>query len=95
METLYSLEEIKDIIGVDYSDDDSLIQQIVTSTQIYIDSCCGTAYKENERHVELAKLVFTQICTDLYEERRVTIDKNTRNVFYTTIFSILAGDENA
>lgn len=99
MDTLYNLDEVKDILDIDYTDDDNLLQQIILATQAYIDSTCGTAYKtmEDTKYKELAKLLFTQIVTSMYEHRETTINSSAKsNKFYITIMQLLSlcGDEN-
>ena len=98
METLYNLDKTKDILNVDYTDDDVLLQQIILSTQAYIDSCCGVEYKQaGDNYINLAKLLFTQIAKDMYDNREVNISNNTKqNSFYITRMQLLSlcGDEN-
>ena len=38
---MVSLEEMKQYLRIDYSDDDELITSLIQQAQIYIDSCCG------------------------------------------------------
>lgn len=42
---MVSLEEMKQYLRIDYSDDDELITSLIQQAQIYIDSCCGINYK--------------------------------------------------
>lgn len=99
LDTLMTLQEIKDeVLGLDYADDDNYIEKIVIpSVQAYIDSCCGTNYKKNEDKKEIAKLLFSKITYDMYENRGTEIPSNTKASRYiNTMLDILAncGDNN-
>ena len=93
MNTLYDLNEVKNILNVDYSDDDVLLQQIILTAQAYIDANCGEDYKNSTdtKYMELAKLLFTQIVTSMYEHRETTINSSAKNnKFYVTIMQLLS-----
>ncbi|WP_160684696.1 head-tail connector protein [Clostridium sp. C2-6-12] len=91
-----TLEEAKNYLRIDDTFDDNYIQSIIDTTQIYIDSCVGEAYKTDEKLVKLATLVQYKLINDLYDSKSSYVQNNmVRDRIVETIFEKLsnAGDE--
>lgn len=90
------LEEAKSYLRIDDDFDDTYIQNLIDTTEIYIDSCVGEAYKTDDKLMKLATLVQYKLINDLYDSRSSMIANNmTRDRIVETIFEKLsnAGDE--
>lgn len=80
-----TLSEAKNYLKVDCFEDDNYIQNLIDTTQIYIDSCVGEAYKTDIRLLKLATLAQYKLINDLYENRgsieNVKTDKIIETIF--------------
>lgn len=72
---MLDLNEVKNYIRVDCSEDDREISNLIEQAQIYIDSCVGEGYKKNPAKVKLANLLIKKIVSDLYENRGMILEK--------------------
>lgn len=72
---MVKLEDVKEYIRVDYTEDDFLIQSFIESAEAYIDNCVGTSYKQYDDKLKLANLLLKKIVADLYDNRSMTLDK--------------------
>ncbi len=84
-----TLQEAKDYLKIDFTDDDMYIQTLVDTTQTYIDKCCGEAYKTEDKLVKLATLVQYKLVNDLYDNRGF-IDNVKNDRVVDTIFMTLS-----
>lgn len=84
-----TLQEAKDYLKIDYTEDDIYIQTLVDTTQIYIDKCVGEGYKANEKLVKLATLAQYKLINDLYDNRGF-IDNVKNDRVVDTIFMTLS-----
>jgi uncharacterized phage protein (predicted DNA packaging) len=90
------LDEAKGYLRIDDTFDDAYIQNLIDTTQIYIDSCVGEAYKTDEKLLKLATLVQYKLINDLYDSKSSYVQNNmVRDRIVETIFEKLsnAGDE--
>ncbi|ACD22995.1 phage gp6-like head-tail connector protein [Clostridium botulinum] len=79
-----TLEEIKNYLRVDYTEDDIYLHELIEVSQIYIDDMVGEAYKEYEKAVKIANLLQKKIISDLYETKGINIE-GTNNLKRDTI----------
>lgn len=90
-DTLNTLDEIKNYLRIDFNEDDEYLQNLLDSTLIYIDACCGKAYRMSEQGVKLAKLLQCKLVADLYENRSTSVSTDiVRDTITTTILQELA-----
>lgn len=76
---------------IDTADEDSFLQKLIETSQIYIDSCVGTDYKNNEKKVQLATLLQKKLIDDMYENRSTQVPHNTKqDRIVTTILDNLS-----
>lgn len=88
-----TLEEAKNYLRIDDNFDDVYIESLIDTTQIYIDSCVGEAYKSNDKLVKLATLVQYKLINDLYDSKSSHIQNNmVRDRIVETIFMKLANE---
>lgn len=87
-----TLQEAKTYLRVDYDDDDTYIQSLIDTTQIYIDSCVGESYKTDDKLLKLATLVQYKLISDLYDNRGF-IDNVKADKIVETIFMKLSNAE--
>ena len=92
-----TLEEVKRHIRIDFDDDDDDIEALIEQAEILVDTCCGTGYKNNEKGLKIAELLYKKIVNDLYDNRGTTIsngykrDSITNNLF--EVLTLIGGDE--
>ncbi|MDU2654577.1 MAG: head-tail connector protein [Clostridium perfringens] len=74
---MVSLEEVKNYLRVSEDNErvDNEIQDYIQQAGIYIDSCCGLAYKKYDDKVKLADLLVKKIVNDLYENAGMILEK--------------------
>lgn len=85
-----TLEDIKDYLRIDGTEEDLFLQSLMEVAEIYIDSCVGEDYKKNDKATKLAELLQKKIIADLYENRGTTVDNIKKDVIVTTILNTLA-----
>lgn len=59
-------------------DDIDLVTELIETSQIYIDSMVGEAYKLDEKAVKLATLLQKKFIADMYDNRSTEIAANTK-----------------
>lgn len=64
----------------DINDEDACkkITELMETSQIYIESCVGTAYQTDEKAVKLAILLQKKLISDMYDQRSTEIPNNTK-----------------
>lgn len=91
---MVSLEEVKNYLRVSEDNErvDNEIQDYIQQAVIYIDSCCGIAYKKYDDKVKLADLLIKKIVNDLYENAGMMLEgkKSGYDRISETILDILA-----
>ena len=86
-----TLIEVKNYLKIDYDDDDSILNNLITISEEYINSCVGSAYKSDEKAVKLADLLQQKLIYDMYEQRGTEIANNTKkDTIVTTILDKLS-----
>ena len=60
------LDRIKQYLGIDWPDDDELLQMMEQSAYAYIDGAIGKGYNRNDPR---AQMLLLQIVADLYNDR--------------------------
>lgn len=73
-----TLDEVKKLIHVDFSDDDEYINLLIDVAKEYIADSVGSFDENKARH----RLLLITIVSTLYENRVYTIDKNNEKVLY-------------
>lgn len=77
-----TLDDVKDYLKVDYSDEDNYLVELMDVSLIYIQSMCGTDYLNSTTDAtkvsKLVELAQKKIIADLYENRGTEIANNTK-----------------
>lgn len=73
-----TLGETKQYLRIDYDDEDVYIDNLIEVSDIYIESCVGSAYKSNEKALKLSTLLQKKLIYDMYENRSTEIPGNTK-----------------
>ena len=90
------LESLKNYLHVDYSDDDKYLEELIETSQAFIDVCCGESYKTNEKLVKMADILQKRLIKDMYDNRGYTITENAKeDVITSTILSNLSYGGNS
>ncbi|MGB6128927.1 MAG: head-tail connector protein [Psychrilyobacter sp.] len=69
---------------IDYDDEDSYIETLIETSEIYIDSMAGEMYKEDEKAVKLADLLQLKLINDMFTNRGSEISSNLKTDIITT-----------
>lgn len=85
-----TLEDVKNYLRIDDTEEDLFLQSLMEVAEIYIDSCVGEEYKTNDKAKKLAELLQKKIIADLYENRGTTADNIKKDTIVTTILNTLA-----
>lgn len=72
-----TLQEIKEYLKID-DDYDSFPEELIETSQVYIDSMVGEYYKGDPKAVKLANLLQKKLCADMYENRSTEVPNNTK-----------------
>ncbi|UYL94043.1 head-tail connector protein [Geobacillus phage vB_GthS_PK3.6] len=65
---IVTLEEAKNWLRVDFSDDDALITTLINAAEEYLENATGVEFNENNH---LAKLFCMTLISDWYENREM------------------------
>lgn len=83
---ILTLDETKEFLKVDYTDEDIFIQDLITASELYLKNATGKTYDNTN---PLAKLFCKVLISDWYDNRDfMQVSKVTAKVRYT-IQSIL------
>lgn len=86
-----TLGQAKKYLRIDFDDDDDDLNDYIETSEIYIDSMVGIAYKEDEKAVKLAELLQKKLISDMYENRSTQISEKTKqDRIVTSIFDKLS-----
>lgn len=92
---MVNLKDMKDYLRVDSNEEDILIQDLIDASIIYIDECCGNAYKTIDNKIKLADIVVKKLVADMYEDRGSNNEGNIKqNRTVTTILEVLADKDD-
>ncbi|MGE4417571.1 MAG: head-tail connector protein [Marinobacterium sp.] len=69
---IVTLEEAKQYLRVDHSDDDALITLLIGAAEQFLQDATGKTFDASN---SLAKVVCLTIIADLYDQRQVEVDK--------------------
>lgn len=85
------LDDIKQYLHIDYTDEDTYLNELIEVSQIYIDSMVSESYKTDDKAVKLARLLQKKLINDMYENRGTEISNNTKkDIIVTSILDKLA-----
>lgn len=86
-----TLIDVKNYLKIDYDDDDSILTNLITISEEYIESCVGSSYKSDEKAIKLSNLLQQKLIYDMYEQRGTEIANNTKkDNIVTTILDKLS-----
>lgn len=86
-----TLEEVKTYLRIEYEEDDELLSNLIEVSENYIDSCVGSAYKNDEKAIKLANLLQKKLIADMFENRGTEISNSTkRDIMVTSILDKLS-----
>lgn len=74
----------KQHMRIDYDDEDSYIETLIETSEIYIDSMAGEMYKEDDKAVKLADLLQLKLINDMFTNRGSEISSNLKTDIITT-----------
>lgn len=83
---IVTLDEAKTWLKVDYSEEDSDIQFLVDSSEVYLKNATG---KDFDNTNPLAKLYCRVLISDWYENRGLMVDNKTSDKVRFTLQSIM------
>ena len=72
------LNEVQNYLKNDDDYDIDFIKELIETSQIYIDSMVGEAYKVDEKAVKLAILLQKKLISDMYDNRYTEVASNTK-----------------
>jgi uncharacterized phage protein (predicted DNA packaging) len=86
-----TLEETKNYLHIDYADEDTYLNELIETSEIYIDSMVGETYKNDEKAIKLANILKKKLISDLYENRGTEVANNTKkDIIVTSILDKLS-----
>ncbi|WP_019278384.1 head-tail connector protein [Clostridium botulinum] len=78
------LNEIKEYLKIDEDYEDSLLNELIEASEVYIESMVGELYKSNNKLIKLAYLLQKRIIADMYENRSTTVGQDLKQDRITT-----------
>lgn len=72
------LQEIKDYLRIDDDYGDDFLNELIETSEIYIDSMVGEDYKTDKKAMKIAKLLQYKLISDMYESRSTEVDNKTK-----------------
>lgn len=78
-----TLDEFKSYANIDYNDDDTIIQNLIDETRIYIDSMVGEDYKKDEKLIKLSNFLLKKLVYTEYDNKGSEVNNNTKTDRYT------------
>lgn len=79
-----NLLNLKEYLRVDHSEEDTLIQNILTASKSYIKSYTGLTEAEIESKEDLT-IALLALCSEMYENRQYTFEKTNMNLVINPI----------
>lgn len=83
------LDEIKEYLRIDSDDENNYLQELIETSEAYIDGMVGENYKLNEKAVKLSTILRKKLIADMYENRTTTID-GKRDIIVDSILDKLS-----
>lgn len=75
---LIDLDQVKNYLRIDYTDEDIYLNTLIETSLIYIDSMVGEGYKADEKLIKLADLLQLKIISDMYEQRSTFVENSVK-----------------
>ena len=86
-----TLDKVKQHLRIDFDEDNDYLSDLIEVSDIYIESCVGEGYNNNEKAIKLADLVQLKLIQDMYDNRGTFIPNNTKkDIIVTTILDKLS-----
>lgn len=73
-----TLEEVKKYIIIDDDYEDDFLNDLIETSEIYIDSMVGEDYKVDKKAMKLANLLQKKLIADMYENRSTEVPQSTK-----------------
>ncbi|AUN22514.1 DNA packaging protein [Clostridium botulinum] len=73
-----TLEEIKDYLKIDDDYEDNSLNELIATSEIYINFMVGEGYKTDNKALKLANLLQKKLIADMYENRSTEVPTNTK-----------------
>lgn len=73
-----TLEEVKKYLIIDDDHGDDFLNDLIETSEIYIDSMVGEGYKTDKKAIKLANLLQKKLIADMHENRSIEIPVNTK-----------------
>ena len=93
---ILELKEVKEFLKIDFDDEDSLIQELIEASELYLQNATGIEYNNTNK---LAKLYCRVLINEWYKDRGLMQDRAiTAKVRYTLqsiLLQLKLGDNNA
>jgi uncharacterized phage protein (predicted DNA packaging) len=79
-----TLDRAKQHMRIDYEDEDGYIENLIDTSEIYIDSMAGELYKEDLKGVKLAELLQLKLINDMFTNRGTEVSSTLKTDIITT-----------
>jgi uncharacterized phage protein (predicted DNA packaging) len=91
---IVSLEEVKNWLRIDFSDDDTLLSSLISASETYLKNATGIEYKSDNH---LAKLLCMVLISDWYENRELVgrASDQVRPVINSILMQLTYGGETS
>jgi uncharacterized phage protein (predicted DNA packaging) len=80
-------QHIKNYARIDYNDDDTLIEAILTASKSYIATYTGLSDEELDTHEDIT-IALKVLCVEMLENRQYTVQNDKVNKVVTSILDI-------
>lgn len=81
------LKEIKDYLRITENDEDTFIQTIILASKAFIRSYTGLNENQMDSKEDLAIVLYV-LCSEMYDNRQYTADKDKVNIIVKTILDM-------
>lgn len=81
------LKEIKDYLRITENDEDTFIQTIILASKAFIRSYTGLNENQIDNKEDLAIVLYV-LCSEMYDNRQYTADKDKVNIIVKTILDM-------
>ena len=75
---MIDMNRVKQYIRIDYDEEDDFLTDLISISEIYIDSMVGENYKDYPSGVELADILQLKLIYDMYESRSTFIPNSIK-----------------
>lgn len=73
-----TLDNLKSYLRIDDDSEDDFLNELIITSQAYIDGMVGTDYQATPSAVALADILQKKLCADMYESRGSNIEDNRK-----------------